>query len=405
MYAKLEEESAPLRRQNAHYGDCLVGLNNIKETRLFGAYYFFKKLFMDTLVLLTEKEWTNQKKIQAMYLGFNAIKAAGWVLILVLLFRGLIRGNISVGAFAAVFGSIGMLFGITENLINTLRSNVTEWLGRIHNFINVMDIPTSLENKKEPDFKAHGVTAKNISFAYASAEKNAIDDVTLSIRPGETIALVGENGSGKTTLVKLLCGLYKPDKGTVTIGGQDSAHTDNNALFAKSSGVFQNYVPYALTLAENVKISDYKSNNDPVPPMNEADVDYTDTRTFPLGLETLLSRDFEGVDLSGGQWQRVATARGLFREHEFIVLDEPTAAIDPLEETRIYKRFAELTKNKIAILVTHRLGSARIADRIIVMANGGIAESGTHESLLANRGKYAEMWEAQAESYAEENII
>ncbi|MDR0272111.1 MAG: ABC transporter ATP-binding protein/permease [Clostridiales bacterium] len=402
FYAKLEEESSPLRRQNAHYSECLAGLKILKETRLFGAYYFFKKLFMETLELLAQKEWNNQNKVQAMYLVINGLKAAGWLGILILLFRGLMRGEISVGAFAAVFGSIGMLFGITEDLFANLKHNITEQLGKIHNFINVIEIPTAQGSNTPPDFKSHGVTAKNISFAYAGAEKNAVDDVTLSVRPGETIALVGENGSGKTTLVKLLCGLYKPDKGTVSIGGTDSAHTSDDALFSKSSGVFQNYMQYGLTLEENIKISEYKSKNSVIPSMDEADVDHKDEKTFPNGLETLMSRDLDGTDISGGQWQRVATARGLFRTHDFIVLDEPTAAIDPLEETRIYKRFAELTKSKIAILVTHRLGSARIADRIIVMDNGKIAESGTHESLLTlPGGKYAEMWEAQAESYSE----
>jgi ATP-binding cassette subfamily B protein len=240
----------------------------------------------------------------------------------------------------------------------------------------------------------------NVTFAYPQSEKNAVEDITLSICPGETLALVGENGSGKTTLVKLLCGLYKPDLGQVIIGGQDSAHTTDSALFSKSSGVFQKFVKYeALTLEENARISDFESSKNPIDAMKKADVYYGDTQTFPEGTETILDRSYNGVALSIGQWQRIATARGLYRTHDFIVLDEPTAAIDPIEETKIYKRCAELTKDKIAILVTHRLGSARIADRIAVMSTGKIIEVGTHESLLAKRGKYYEMWEAQAENY------
>jgi ATP-binding cassette subfamily B protein len=264
--------------------------------------------------------------------------------------------------------------------------------------LNLLDMPVQAKNTANPNL-ARGVVAENVTFAYPQAQKNAIDGVSLSIKPGETLALVGENGSGKTTLVKLLCGLYKPDFGEVTIGGVNSAETADEALFAKTSGVFQNYVNYIFSLDENVRISDTNSEKDPTGAMEDADVEYKDTATFPQGTATKLSREFEGVELSGGQWQRVATARGLYRYHDFIVLDEPTAAIDPIEETRIYNRFAKLTKDKIALLVTHRLGSARIADRIVVMDEGKIVETGTHESLLAAKGKYAEMWIAQADSY------
>jgi len=403
LHAKLEDESAPVRRQNKHYEECLVDISYTKETRLFGTYNFFKTLFMSTLELLTKKEWNNQKKIQVMYLGLNTIKVAGWVGILTLLFRGLIMGNITVGAFAAVFGSISMLFHMAEELLRRIKQNVTEWLGKAHNFVNVLDIPSTEGNNTPPNLKDQGIIATNVTFSYPLSEKNAVDDVTISLRPGETLALVGENGSGKSTLVKLLCGLYVPDKGKIIIGGQDSACTENSALFSKSSGVFQKFMKYSgLTLNDNVIISDCKSVKSPVDSMINADLDIHDTLTFPEGLETILDRRFHGIDLSIGQWQRLATARGLYRPHDFIVLDEPTAAIDPVEETRIYKRFMALTKDKIAILVTHRLGSARIADRIAVMDGGKIVETGTHESLLANHGKYAEMWEAQSKNYVNE---
>jgi len=399
IHARLEEISAPIRRQNAHYEDSLIGLRNMKETRLFGAYRFFKKLYMDSLALLANKEWDAQKRIQLMYFGVNFAKAAGWVGVLVLLFRSLVHGNISVGAFAAVFGSVQAMFWMMEEALWRIRASFGNDLGKVHNFINLLDIPTPEKSITEPNF-IQGITAANLVFAYPKAEKNAIDGVSITMHPGETLALVGENGSGKTTLVKLLCGLYKPNSGKIEIGGQDVSATADSALFAKTSGVFQNYGQYAFSLKENVQISASSASHGPIPAMVDADVDYQDTKTFPNGIDTVLSREYEGVDLSGGQWQRIATARGLYRYHDFIVLDEPTAAIDPIEETRIYKRFAELTQDKMAVLVTHRLGSARIADRIAVMDGGKIVEIGNHEDLLAANGKYAQMWAAQAENYS-----
>jgi ATP-binding cassette subfamily B protein len=400
LMADLEREIAPLRRKNAHYEDCIIGTDNMKETRLFGGFYFFKNLFVASLSLLTQKEWDTQKKVTRIHLFMNLIQAAGWVGILVLLFNSLIRGNISVGAFAAVFASIDMMFGAVEEIFNRIRWSVTNNLGKIYNFLNLLDIPEHGKNAAKPDF-AQGIKLTRVSFSYPKAAAPAVSDIDLFIPQGETLALVGENGSGKTTLVKLLCGLYKPDSGSVSIGGADSADSTNDALFAKTSAVFQVGQRYIFNLRENVIISDYKSAADPLPAMLDADVNPDDTATFPQGTDTILSREYDGVQLSGGQWQRVTTARGLYRRHEFIVLDEPTAAIDPIEETRIYKRFAELTKGKTAILVTHRLGSTKIADRIAVMDGGKIVEIGTHENLLAAKGKYAEMWAAQAESYTE----
>jgi ATP-binding cassette subfamily B protein len=435
LWDKLEKESAPVRRQYEHYENTLVSREMLKETRLFGVFHFFRRLYMDALKLLQQKEWTVHKKIAAITLGLNGVKALGWVGIMVLLFISLMDGYITVGAFAAVYASIGMLFGMFEEIFNRIKWSVSNTLGKTHNLMNVLELPETdfPVEKIQIDFNK-GIVAENLSFSYPKAEKPAVDGVSLKINPSETIALVGENGSGKTTLVKLLMGLYKADGGTVTVGGCNPTNTNDGVLFSQTSAVFQGYVQYIFTLAENVFISDYHAggemtqktkffHKDDGKPMQIVDtiyyppdevnrnveakllaagVDYNDEATFPKGLETILGRDFGGTELSGGQWQRVAMARGMYKNHTFIVLDEPTAAIDPLEETRIYKQFSTYSHNKTAILVTHRLGSARIADRILVMENGKITESGTHEELYAAKGKYAEMWDAQAERYTEE---
>ena len=399
LWGRLEKESAPLRRLSGHYNDCMTSRERMKETRLLGTFGFFKHLYINVLVLLTQKQWNAQKRAALIRFAINMVNVAGCVFILAMLFYYLRRGDISVGSFAAVFAALNNMFNMVEQFVRQIQYRITQHIGSIHNYIDFLDIPIPEGDTTPPDFSL-GITAKDVCFTYPKGEKPAVDGVSLNIKPGETIALVGENGSGKTTLVKLLCGLYSPTGGQVLLGGQDVSTTKGSVLYNETSAVFQDFRRYALNLGENVRVGRIDDIKDPASVLKDADIDPFDTATFPHGLETVMNREFDGIDLSGGQWQRVAMARGLFRRHDFIILDEPTAAIDPLEETRVYKRFAELTKDKIAVLVTHRLGSARIADKIIVMDAGKIVETGTHEQLLNNSGKYAEMWTAQAEAYS-----
>jgi ATP-binding cassette subfamily B protein len=218
--------------------------------------------------------------------------------------------------------------------------------------------------------------------------------------------VVGENGSGKSTIIRLITGLYSPSQGSVTYGEIDTSTLSMKSLFSKTSAVFQKYQRYQMKLADNIGISDVTF------PVKEENLDDVCTKSgldknassFSEGYDTMLSREFDGVDLSGGQWQRIAIARGFYRSHDLIILDEPTAAIDPYEETRIYNEFAEIAKNKTAIIVTHRLGSVKLADRIIVMKDGAVAQIGTHEELLHTDGEYARLYKAQEQWYREGDI-
>ena len=396
--AQQQDYLAPLKRVEGRYNK---HAKNETETRIFGVFNHFNALQLSARRLIFAKEWEVRKKVQLIEFGLNLTKVAGWVGIVLLLYRGLMAGNVTVGAFAAVFAAIGTMFSQFESIFSQIQQSASNQLGAIHHFIDFLDLPESTEGDgTPPDFNQGGIVASSITFRYPAAEKAAVDGVSLTIRKGETIAIVGENGSGKTTLVKLLCGLYKPDEGNVTIGGRDTVKTSDTSLFSATTAVFQNFNNYKpLNLGDNVRVSNLKNSADIESALKAAEVDYTDEATFPKGLESLMGREFDGTEISKGQWQRIAMARGMYREHEIIILDEPTAAIDPLEETRVYNRFAEYAKDKTAILVTHRLGSARIADRIIVMDGGKIVESGKHEDLLAKGGKYAEMWMAQAEWY------
>ena len=349
VFSKLEDKVAPIRREVDAYKDAASGKGFYKETRNLGSFKYLKNLLVDTLSSLNAAIWRANKRSALIDLLFNTLSLMGYGGILFLLVKYLLDGEISVGAFAAVYGSIGMLFGIMHNMITQHFGNLADNFGLIRNFLRFLDIPTDRRAKLTIS-KKDGIAIENASFRYPNAEKDSLKNINLAIKPGETIAIVGENGAGKTTLVKLLTGLYKPTEGSVKIGETDVNTISYRSLFENVSGVFQKYQRYALTLKENVQIADFESENNVEKTLEENHIDKDDKDTFPNGLDTMLSREFDGVDLSSGEWQRVAIARGFYRDSDIIVLDEPTAAIDPIEESAIYKKFVEIAKEKTAVI-------------------------------------------------------
>ncbi|MEG2353988.1 MAG: ABC transporter ATP-binding protein [Clostridium sp.] len=411
VFGDLSDESAPLRREYEYYERCIVDREYYKETRLLGSFHFFKGLYLKSMKLLDKKIWKAEKKSGLIELGMEIITLIGYMGVVYLLVYSLIKGDISVGAFAAVFSSIEVMFMLMQEVICSHIGSVAQSLGSVRNLIRFLE----MEERGGKDIEIQGVpdiSLENIEFIYPGAEKKSIINLNLKINKGETIAIVGENGAGKTTLVKLITGLYTPENGRVLIGGIDAASISTKSLYKGISGVFQKYQRYKMTLEENVSIGamdeDYSIDNKSIEKKVEEAVEKADlildNEKFPKGYDTMLSREFDGVDLSGGQWQRIAIARGFYRAHNMIVLDEPTAAIDPVEESRIYKKFHEMSKGNTSIIVTHRLGCAKIADRIVVMDNGNISEIGTHEELINNKGKYYDMYEAQSKWYVEEEV-
>ncbi|MCL2774235.1 MAG: ABC transporter ATP-binding protein/permease [Oscillospiraceae bacterium] len=398
VVAKFEDKAAPAKREYDYYGKTITDRIYYKETRKLGAYKFFLTRLLDSMKRLSKAEWDRSKKINLIELSTNIVTAGGYVGALYMLVTALLSGGITAGAFAAVFASIGKLFEWMRDLIKEGIGDFAMDVGRARNFMRFMDLPERGGVDATPDFNK-GIIAENISFAYPNAEHKSIDGVSLEIKAGETIAVVGANGAGKSTLVRLLTGLYTPTSGTVNLNGMNTSEVNSKSLFNGISGVFQSFQRYQMTLNENVKISDFSNDSETDLVLTESGVNSKNSDTFPDGKNTMLSREFDGVDLSGGQWQRVAIARGLYRRHNIIVLDEPTAAIDPIEESRIYRKFVEISKGKTSIIVTHRLGSTKIADRVIVMDKGKIANIGSHEELLVKCRLYVEMFNAQAVWY------
>ena len=388
---KFEDVAAPINREFWDCNNSIVSRAPFMETRTLGAYGFFIKRFMGVMDRLTKAEFMTAKKNTLLEFILSIIRAIGYLGILYMLVVALLSGEISVGAFGAVFAAIGTLFWIMQQLMGNYVGSTMENMGKARNFMRFIDLQErSSDNDYNSDVvKSDGIYAKNISFSYPHSSNKSIDNVSVSIKKGEVVALVGANGSGKTTLARILMGIYLPNTGSVTTNGIDTASI---------SGVFQDFQCYQMTLEENIKIAELSSNESVQKALLDAHIDIN-TDTYPNGLDTILAREFGGVELSGGQWQRIAIARGLYKNHDMIVLDEPTASIDPIEESRVYNQFIEMIKGKSALLITHRLGSVKIADRIIVMDDGKIIEEGTHMSLIKDNGLYAQMYNAQSEWY------
>lgn len=424
----------------------MVSRDYFKETRLLGAFGYFRRLYLEALDALQVIKFKAAFKTGMTDLGLSVITIAGYGSVMLLLFKCLLTGDISVGAFAAVFASVDDLYGIIDNMIRYAIGDMATQYGSINNYLNFLEMEEDTGEAYEPDDEIE-IDIDNVSFAYPSdagevnavaerqfrydhygnlidsdllkdveeektdkEKKYALRNCSLHIKKGETIAIVGENGSGKSTIIRLIIGLYEPDCGTVSYNGEDISKYKKSDIYKNTSAVFQKYQRYQMTLKENICISsvDREADSKEQKPELTGELDAIaeqagitmDEKTYPEGCETMLSREFEGVDLSGGQWQRIAIGRGFYRNHGLIVLDEPTSAIDPYEETRIYNQFAEISRDKTAVIVTHRLGSVRLADRIVVMKGGEIVQVGTHEELMGEAdGEYARLYRSQEQWY------
>jgi ATP-binding cassette subfamily B protein len=252
------------------------------------------------------------------------------------------------------------------------------------------------------DSDSCAIAFENVRFAYPGSERCVLDGVNLLIEPGERIALVGENGAGKTTLAKLLLGLYRPTEGRILVNGRDLVDIDRVTWRKRASAVFQDFYQYHLTVRENIAFGNLERADDRAAIERAAQLSGADgvVASLPNGYDTLLGKAFEdGTDLSVGQWQKIAVARAYMRDARVLVLDEPTAALDAKAEVGIYRQFRDASQGKTSLLISHRLGSARLADRIIVLANGRISEQGSHAELMARGGQYATMLGIQAKWY------
>jgi len=400
-----QREWTPVDRQSMYFGLLLTNEHFAKEIRLFGLGKLFSQRF-DRLRAQIFK--ARLKLISRRVLSFLAANVVSGILIggvygfilyqtlqgtlklgdLVLYHQALQRGQ---RALKALMSGVS---GLYED--NLFLSNLYEFLDLKPNIIAPAQ-PLTL-----PRPMAKGIAFEHVDFQYSGTTRQALKDISFRVAPGETVALVGENGSGKTTLIKLLCRLYDPTNGSIEIDGMPLQRFDVTDLRQQISVIFQDYAKYQLSAKDNIWLG-----NVDLSPGNEAIVSaakragaHEVIERLPQQYDTMLGKLFKGgEELSIGQWQKVALARAFLRDSQVIVLDEPTSAMDPKAEYEVFKRFKALIKDQAAILITHRLSTVKMADRIYVMDQGRIVESGSHDELVKQGGLYEQLFETQARNY------
>ena len=394
------------RRLADYYGSILIDRNTAKEARL----YDLKSYLIDKW---TKLYWASRNELRREAIRVD-LKQFGTYGIAILASIGALyyiatspSVDASPGLYTIFFQAVTGILDPMYMIVLALRQ-LGESSGYASDLRHFLDLPEYSAPSADPTKNTRtfpkplrqGIIVKNVTYTYPGSETPALHNLNLEINAGEKVAIVGENGSGKTTFVRLLLGLYRPDSGAILADDIDYQDIEPHLLYHSYSAVMQSYVRYHLSLAENIALSQVQTEEQKHAVHRAAvqvGADITDS--LSQGYDTLIGPEMGGVDLSGGQWQRVALARAFFRNSEVLVLDEPTAALDPMAELAIFERFRELAAGRTALMVAHRLGIARLADRILVFRGGTVIEEGTHDQLLREGGEYAEMFESQARWY------
>ena len=397
------------RRQMNYYSDLMVDKNLVKEIRMYDLADTFRDEFNSVFVryykglrklIVRENVWQIALTVLS-----SLVNCAFFALIAMKVFAG----DIQIGDYSLYTGALTSIATTVSGLIS-VSAQVYEGTLFIDNLIAFMkEKPTVVPSVSEPEHiemgKPHTIEFKNVTFAYPGTDKPVIKNVSLKFRPGETVVLVGLNGAGKTTFIKLLTRLYDPTEGQILLDGRDIKEYDTKELYSMFGIIFQDFGKYAFSVEDNIKFGDiYREHDEKLIKQAAADAGAEDfISRLPAGYETPLMRYFEpnGIELSIGQWQKLSIARAFYSRSDILILDEPTASLDPMAEQEIFNQFDELRKDKTTIFVSHRLSSATVASKIVVLEYGELVEEGTHKELMAKKGRYYELFTTQASRYIE----
>lgn len=400
----LRIQQTPARRMLDYLRYLTTSRESSKELKLYGLSKLFanryshisETLYRETCGLLTWKLAGS---------AFALLGTVGQYVAYAMIVAQAAEGSITLGTVVFLAGAVAGAARAMQEIFVALTSIADQalFVSDLREYLAVRPVIVNRAGALPvPRPIRRGFEFVDVSFAYPGSSRKVLDGVSFSLRPGERLALVGENGEGKTTLVKLLLRLYEPSAGRILLDGRDLSCYDVDDLRSQLGVIFQDFVRYEASAAENIGFGDASRIDDRQHIARAAQWSGAgDTvRRLPRGFDQLLGRLFRGgVDLSGGEWQKFALARAYMRGAQVLVLDEPSAALDAKAEREIFDRFAELTRNRLALLISHRFSTVRTADRIIVLANGRIIEEGNHDQLIRYAGRYHQLYKLQAEAY------
>ncbi|CAL1521280.1 ABC transporter ATP-binding protein [Chitinophaga sp. MM2321] len=376
-----------------------------KEVKVFDLSNFLIHRFR----IISDKFYGDKKHLEVRHSVWGTVFAmlgsAGYYAAYILIILQTISGHLTIGDLAFLAGSFRQLRGTFQGILIRF-SSVTQGAMYLRDMFDFFEIKSRMATPATPrHFPApiqQGFTFEDVGFKYLNAEKWAIRHLNFTLHAGEKLALVGENGAGKTTLVKLLSRLYDPAEGRILLDGIDLREYDLQELRTQVGVIFQDYQRYQMTVAQNIAVGNIdQTNNRPlIEDAARQSLAEPLIEKMPHGYDQMLGRRFnQGIELSGGEWQKIALARAYMKDAQLLILDEPTSALDARAEYNVFLRFADLTRNKTAVLISHRFSTVRMANRILVLEKGQLAEIGSHEELLKRGGKYAELFELQAAGY------
>ncbi|WP_082607023.1 ABC transporter ATP-binding protein [Lysobacter sp. Root983] len=395
----------PERRQLEYVRQMGASVETAKEVKIFNLHRYLIAKYRE----LADKFFKANRSLARRRAFWGTLLAAlgtlGYYVAYAYIAWRTVKGDFSIGDLTFLAGSFRRLRQLLEGLLVGFSQVAGQalYLDDLFSFFEIEpEIVSPADPLPVPRPIARGFAFENVGFRYPDAERWALRGLNFELRAGEVLALVGENGAGKTTLVKLLARLYDPDEGRILLDGRDLREYDLDELRANIGVIFQDFVRYHLTAGENIGVGQIDAMHDEERIRNAARRAMADQviESLPQGYDQQIGRRFKtGVDLSGGQWQKIAIARAYMRDAQVMILDEPTAALDARSEFEVFQRFKELSDDRTAVLISHRFSSVRMADRILVLAEGRLEASGTHTELLAQGGRYAELFELQAAGY------
>ena len=393
------------RRELDYIRQVAAQSDTAKEVKIFNLHTFLA----DRYRVLSEKFYRDRRKIaqSRAFWGviFTAIGTLGYYAAYLWIVGATLAGGLSIGDLTFLAGSFQRLRSLLNGLLTSFSTTAAQalYLEDLFEFFQVEpEITSDPDAIPVPNPIRQGFVFENVGFRYPGATKWAVRDLSFTLKAGETLALVGENGAGKTTLVKLLARLYDPDEGRILLDGRDLRDYDLDSLRAAIGVIFQDFIRYAWTAADNIAVGRIEARADRPRIEAAAQSAMADQviAKLPARYDPMIGKRFAGgVELSGGEWQKLAIARAYMRDAQVLILDEPTAALDARAEFEVFERFKELSTGKTAVLISHRFSSVRMADRILVLENGRVEAEGTHEELMETAGRYRELFELQAAGY------